>query len=58
MITYFKNVAAEMHKVTWLTGEQTSKETIAVLAVSAFFAIVVGSSDWILQQLVNLLLAH
>jgi len=31
MINYFKNVAQEMKNVTWLTGEQTSKETITVI---------------------------
>lgn len=34
MINYFKNVAQEMKNVTWLTGEQTSKETITVITVS------------------------
>ncbi|MDF7627130.1 preprotein translocase subunit SecE [Leuconostocaceae bacterium ESL0723] len=58
MITYFKNVAAEMKKVTWLTPQQTSRETVAVIAVSIIFAIIIGGSDWILQQIVNFLLAH
>lgn len=58
MITYFKNVAAEMKKVSWLSPQQTSRETVAVIFVSIIFAIIVGGSDWILQQIVNFLLAH
>jgi preprotein translocase subunit SecE len=40
MINYFKNVAQEMKNVTWLTGEQTSKETITVITVSIIFCVV------------------
>ncbi|MDF7637184.1 preprotein translocase subunit SecE [Leuconostocaceae bacterium ESL0958] len=58
MITYFKNVAAEMKKVTWLSLDQTTKETVAVIALSALFALIIGGFDWILQQGVDLLLAH
>ncbi|KMK53608.1 preprotein translocase subunit SecE [Fructobacillus sp. EFB-N1] len=58
MITYFKNVAAEMRKVSWLSMEQTTKETIAVISISIVFAIIIGASDWLLQQGVNLFLAR
>lgn len=57
MINYFKNVAQEMKNVTWLTGEQTSKETITVIAVSIIFALFLGGIDWLLQQGFNFLLA-
>lgn len=57
MINYFKNVAQEMKDVTWLTGEQTSKETITVIAVSIIFALFLGGVDWLLQQGFNFLLA-
>ncbi|MCT4383049.1 preprotein translocase subunit SecE [Leuconostoc suionicum] len=57
MINYFKNVAQEMKNVTWLTGEQTSKETITVIAVSVIFALFLGGVDWLLQQGFNFLLA-
>ncbi|API71363.1 MULTISPECIES: preprotein translocase subunit SecE [Leuconostoc] len=57
MINYFKNVAQEMKNVTWLTGEQTSKETITVIAVSIIFALFLGGVDWLLQQGFNFLLA-
>ena len=57
MINYFRNVAAEMKKVTWLTGEQTSKETVTVITVSIIFALFLGGVDWLLQQGFNVLLA-
>lgn len=57
MINYFKNVAQEMKNVTWLTGEQTSKETITVITVSIIFALFFGGVDWLLQQGFNFLLA-
>ena len=57
MINYFKNVAQEMKNVTWLTGEQTSKETITVINVSIIFALFLGGVDWLLQQGFNFLLA-
>jgi preprotein translocase subunit SecE len=57
MINYFKNVAQEMKNVTWLTGEQTSKETITVITVSIIFALFLGGVDWLLQQGFNFLLA-
>ncbi|GLX32475.1 hypothetical protein Lmede01_04530 [Leuconostoc mesenteroides subsp. dextranicum] len=57
MINYFKNVAQEMKNVTWLTGEQISKETITVITVSIIFALFLGGVDWLLQQGFNFLLA-
>ncbi|ORI40142.1 preprotein translocase subunit SecE [Leuconostoc mesenteroides subsp. cremoris] len=57
MINYFKNVAQEMKNVTWLTGEQTSKETITVITVSIIFALFLGGVDLLLQQGFNFLLA-
>ncbi|GAP03345.1 protein translocase subunit secE/sec61 gamma [Fructobacillus pseudoficulneus] len=57
MITYFKNVAAEMRKVSWLSMEQTTRETIAVISISIIFAAIIGASDWLLQQGVNLFLS-
>ncbi|MCO0832084.1 preprotein translocase subunit SecE [Fructobacillus sp. W13] len=58
MITYFKNVASEMKKVTWLSMDQTLKETVAVIAMSVMFGLLIGSFDWILKQGVNFMLAH
>ncbi|GAO99186.1 preprotein translocase subunit SecE [Fructobacillus ficulneus] len=58
MITYFKNVAAEMRKVSWLSMEQTTKESVAVISISIVFAIIIGSSDWLLQKAVDFFLAR
>lgn len=58
MITYFKNVASEMKKVTWLSWAQTNRETIAVIAMSVLFGVLIGAFDWVLKQGVNFLVAH
>lgn len=49
MFKYFKNVAAEMKNVTWLSLEQASKETVTVITVSIIFAVFLGGVDWLLQ---------
>ncbi|MGX7051309.1 preprotein translocase subunit SecE [Leuconostoc palmae] len=49
MFKYFKNVAAEMKNVTWLSLEQASKETVTVITVSIVFAVFLGGVDWLLQ---------
>ncbi|CAK8054376.1 preprotein translocase subunit SecE [Eupransor demetentiae] len=58
MITYFKNVANEMRKVSWLNLDQTTKETTAVISISIAFALFLGASDWLLQALFDFILAH
>ncbi|MBU7456280.1 preprotein translocase subunit SecE [Leuconostoc fallax] len=58
MITYFKNVAKEMKRVTWPTQEQASRETVTVIAVSIIFAAFLGGADWLLQNGFGWLLAH
>ena len=50
MLKYFRNVAAEMKRVTWLSQEQASKETVTVITVSVVFALFLGGVDWLLQS--------
>ncbi|AFT81139.1 preprotein translocase subunit SecE [Leuconostoc carnosum] len=50
MLNYFRNVAAEMKKVTWLSQQQASKEAVTVITVSVIFAVFLGGMDWLLQS--------
>lgn len=56
MLKYFRNVATEMKNVTWLSQEQTSKETVTVIAVSVIFALFLGGVDWLLQSGFNFII--
>jgi preprotein translocase subunit SecE len=56
MLKYFRNVATEMKRVTWLSQEQASKETVTVITVSVVFALFLGGVDWLLQSGFNFIL--
>jgi len=55
-LKYFRNVATEMKRVTWLSQEQASKETVTVITVSVVFALFLGGVDWLLQSGFNFIL--
>ncbi|WP_294975029.1 preprotein translocase subunit SecE [uncultured Leuconostoc sp.] len=56
MLKYFRNVATEMKRVTWLSQEQASKEAVTVITVSVVFALFLGGADWLLQNGFNFIL--
>lgn len=56
MLKYFRNVAAEMKNVTWLSPDQASKETVTVITVSVVFAIFLGGADWLMQSGFNMIM--
>ncbi len=45
IVRYFRDVIAEVQKVTWPTREEARRLTIIVIAVTIFFAIMLGSID-------------
>ena len=55
LITYFKGVKAEWGKVSWPTRQQVIAETGIVLAVVAFFTIVVYLMDILFKFLLGLI---
>jgi len=55
MTTYFKGVKAEWSKVSWPTRKQVIVETGVVLAVVAFFTLVVYFMDIIFRALLGLI---
>ena len=50
IINYSKKVKKESNKIKWLSFIQITKETIAVLLASIFFALFLSGVNWLLQQ--------
>ena len=55
LITYFKGVKAEWGKISWPQKQQIIAETGIVLAVVAFFTVVVYFMDIIFKALLGLI---
>ncbi len=53
---YFLDVRAEFDKITWPSKKETISMTIAVLAISIFFAVYLGLVDMVLSKLVGILM--
>ncbi len=53
---YFKDSLKELRKVTWPTKNQAVKLTIIVLVFCVVFMVALGVTDYILNQLYELLL--
>ena len=50
---YLREVRAEFDKITWPSRKETISMTIAVLAISVFFAVYLGLVDMSLSKLVG-----
>lgn len=55
VVTYFKGVRSEWHKVTWPDRQQTIHETLIVIVVTTFITLLIFFIDNILRYAVNLL---
>ena len=56
IIGFLKESKAELKKVTWTTREELISSTIMVLTVTALLAVFIGSCDFVLSRLVELLI--
>lgn len=45
--TFGKSIKAEMLKVTWPSWKDTVKMSLVVFAFVAFFALILGSADYV-----------
>jgi preprotein translocase subunit SecE len=54
---FFREVRAELNKVTWVGRKEIMSGTIAVLVLSAFIAIFLWAVDLGLSQVVRLVLS-
>ncbi len=55
-VEYLKDVKVEFGKVTWASKKDTIGLTVAVLAISIFFAAFLGMADIVLSKLIGLML--
>lgn len=55
---WWKESRSELRKVTWPTPEQTRNLTLVVLAVCIVMATFLGVVDYILAQLVRLIIGY
>lgn len=53
VVRYLREVKEELKKVEWPTRQEVIRGTIIVLALSAFFAIFLGGSDYIFTYILE-----
>jgi len=53
MVTYYREVVAEMGKVSWPSRDELRTSTMVVLIVTVIFAVFIGGFDWFLSQIVQ-----
>jgi preprotein translocase subunit SecE len=51
LVTFYHDVVAEMHKVTWPDVGQVRQLSIAVIVLSLVIGAIIGILDLILQQI-------
>jgi preprotein translocase subunit SecE len=49
------DITAELRKVTWPTQEETRNLTIVVIGISVFLGVLLGTLDYVLFTLYNLI---
>jgi len=53
IVTFFKEVKAQLKKVNWLSRKETIKYTAIVIVVSTLVAVFLSSLDYIFNQLLR-----
>lgn len=53
---YISQVITELKKVSWPSKKQTINQTVLVIIVSVVAAIYIGGVDYLLQQLMRVLI--
>ena len=53
---FFREVKVELQKVTFPTRQETVGNTVVVLVLTVIIALYLGLSDWVLGQVVKMLL--
>ena len=53
LITFLKEVRAELKKVTWPTRQETIRYTFMVIIISVATAVFLGGIDFVLQFMLN-----
>ena len=50
-VAFFRDVRAEVRKVSWPTWEELKKATTVIVIFVAILGLVIGWMDWLLQQI-------
>ena len=50
-VDFFRDVRAEVRKVTWPAWEELKKATTVIVIFVAVLGLVIGWMDWLLQQI-------
>lgn len=58
VITFLREVRAEMSRVSWPTRQQTVTYTLAVIVMSFVLAILLGLFDWGFGALLQLIITR
>ncbi|MCA9392224.1 preprotein translocase subunit SecE [candidate division WWE3 bacterium] len=56
IVTFFRDVQAEMRRVTWPTRQETTQMTVVVIIATVITGIYVGGIDYLLTKLLETLL--
>ena len=56
ILKFFKEIKAEVKRVTWPSNKETKKAFIAVAVVSIMYIVMVGGFDYIFQNLFEVIL--
>ena len=51
LVEFFRDVRAEVRKVTWPSWEELKKATTVIIIFVAILGLVIGWMDWLLQQI-------
>lgn len=58
VVLFFKEVLAELHKITWPKRDEFIGSTIVVIVFVIFFSIILGSMDLVFSTLLKKLLGY
>jgi len=50
LVEFFRDVRAEVRKVSWPSWEELKKATTVIIIFVAILGLVIGWMDWLLQQ--------
>jgi preprotein translocase, SecE subunit, bacterial len=56
LVRFFKDVVGELKKVTWASGKDLMKTSLAVIIFIGIFTVIVGLIDWGLGSLFSFII--
>ena len=57
-VTFYRQVVAELRKVVWPTRQEAGRITIVVLVVVLAISLILAGFDFVIAQLIKLLLSN